>query len=157
MKNHTNAICPLCWGLTYTEEKEDLCGFCNSELCAHSFYEPLDSFLEDHTLEVLEAQRQQQKDKIKATHWWKDRRHRFYLKDFLRSIEKVINLKKESLKKYRWILLYNDTFSGESYRLPKQYKTEAEAKRAAGKENQSIQKKNPDSKDWVTWQQIIKG
>lgn len=90
-----NAICPLCWGLTdLPENTEEMCAFCNSELCASSFYQSLDSFLKEHSMKQLEDMRENQKKKIKATHWWRDRRHRFYLKDALKSIKQVIKLKK---------------------------------------------------------------
>lgn len=100
MKNKYNVICPLCWGLTWLlEDQEATCQFCDSELCAMSFYEPLNLFLEKHTVEILEEKYQNQKKKIKATHWWRDRRHRFYLQDFLKNIKVLIKLKKQSIKR----------------------------------------------------------
>lgn len=95
-----NAICPLCWGLSYLPENtEEMCSFCNSELCASSFYQALEPSLKEHSMKQLEDMRENQKKQIKATHWWRDRRHRFYLKDFLSSIEAVIQLKRDRLKK----------------------------------------------------------
>lgn len=154
MKKKPNAICPLCWGLTTSYDREETCPFCNSELCATSYYEPLKAFLEKRSFEELDKQLMHQKAKIKATHWWRDRRHRFYLKDFLKSIEKVIKLKRELEANRRWILIYNDTLSGESYRLPKEYRSEEKVREATKKAQEKIQKKNPDSRDWVSWQEL---
>jgi len=88
-------ICPLCWGLaSLPREEENACPFCNSELCSLSVYEPLDLFLEKWSVEQLQELEKKKKMEIKATHWWRDRRHRFYLKDALQGIKTVLKLKK---------------------------------------------------------------
>lgn len=87
-----NSICDLCFSLTYLNEgQEEICAFCNSELCAHSFYSPLSEFFEKHSVADLENMRDAQKAKLAAE---KNPRRRFYVKDHLKQIERLIKMRK---------------------------------------------------------------
>lgn len=87
-----NAICPYCLSLTTLEAGQAItCGLCESEFMrAMNFFIPLDDYLRDHSIAELTQRLYAAKIQLKQA---RTKTERFYHKDYVVGLKRVIKLK----------------------------------------------------------------
>lgn len=94
-KAKPNAICPYCLTITGLEPGQQVtCGFCESELMrAMNFFVPLQDFLNQHSLTEMKEWLITANVHLKNA---KTKNDRFYTKDYLLGVNRVIKLKEKN-------------------------------------------------------------